>query len=68
MFRLYRPDNYERGTPRIPVDAHDASKVGKGVAALPESHRMAIHWSYLQGGSPKRMVIGSTRTAVLENP
>lgn len=62
MFRLYRPDNYERGTPRIPVDTHDASKVAKGVAALPESHRMALHWSYLQGGSPTkaRQRIGCT--------
>ncbi len=62
MFRLYRPDNYERGAPNIPVDADDAIKVGKGVANLPENHRMAIHWNYLQGGSPTkaRQRIGCT--------
>jgi hypothetical protein len=61
MFRLYRPDNYER-TASIPVDALDAAKVGKGVSFLPESHRMAIHWNYLQGGSPTkaRQRIGCT--------
>lgn len=61
MFRLYRPDNYER-TSSIPVDAIDAAKVAKGVSFLPESHRLAIHWNYLQGGSPTkaRQRIGCT--------
>jgi DNA-directed RNA polymerase specialized sigma24 family protein len=62
MFRLYRtPDHWEREV-SIPVDQKDAIKVAKGVAALPESHRMAIHWNYLQGGSPTkaRQRIGCT--------
>lgn len=62
MFRLYRtPDHWERES-SIPVDHKDAAKVAKGVAALPESHRMALHWNYLQGGSPTkaRQRIGCT--------
>jgi DNA-directed RNA polymerase specialized sigma24 family protein len=62
MFRLYRPDNFERGTPGIPVDTHDAMKVAKGVAALPQPHRLALNWNYVEGGSPTkaRKLIGCT--------
>lgn len=62
MFRLYRPDNWERGSVGVPVDHHDAHKVGKGVASLPVSHRLALHWNYVQGGSPTkaRKKIGCT--------
>jgi DNA-directed RNA polymerase specialized sigma24 family protein len=62
MFRLYRPDNFERTPSTIPTDHADARKIAKGVAALPESHRMALHWNYLQGGSPTkaRQRIGCT--------
>lgn len=68
MFRLYRPDNYERAAPSIPVDTHDAAKVAKGVSLLPESHRMAIHWNYLQGGSPTkaRQRIGCTLDGLMQ--
>lgn len=55
MFRLYRPDNFERGTPSIPVDTHDATKIAKGVAMLPAPHRQALSWNYIQGGSPHKM-------------
>lgn len=54
MFRLYRPDNYERGESRVPVDQHDAVKIAKGVAMLPKPHRLAIHWNYLEGGTPTK--------------
>lgn len=54
MFRLYRPDNYER-TATMPVDTHDAHKIAKGVAALPEAHRKAISWNYIEGGSPHKI-------------
>jgi DNA-directed RNA polymerase specialized sigma24 family protein len=52
MFRLYRPDNFERAAPSIPVDTHDAAKIAKGVAMLPEPHRHALSWNYIEGGSP----------------
>jgi DNA-directed RNA polymerase specialized sigma24 family protein len=54
MFRLYRPDNYERGSVSAPVDHQDAHKIAKGVAALPAPHRQAISWNYIQGGSPHK--------------
>ncbi len=61
MFRLYRPDNYER-TNSMPVDQQDASKIARGVAALPEKHRQAVQWNYIEGGSPTkaRQKIGCT--------
>lgn len=55
MFRLYRPDNYERESSGIPVDTHDAAKIAKGVAALPEKNRRAISWNYIEGGSPHKI-------------
>lgn len=62
MFRLYRPDNYERGAMSVAADHIDAAKIAKGVAALVESTRMALHWNYLHGGSPAkaRQRIGCT--------
>jgi DNA-directed RNA polymerase specialized sigma24 family protein len=54
MFRLYRPDNYERGAPAIPVDSQDAHKIAKGVHALPDKHRHALNWNYIEGGSPTK--------------
>lgn len=55
MFRLYRADNYERPAPSIPVDTHDAVKIAKGVQALPDKHRRAINWNYIEGGSPHKV-------------
>lgn len=68
MFRLYRPDNYERGAIGLPVDHSDATKIAKGVAALPENHRLAIHWSYITGGSPTkaRQRIGCTLDGLMQ--
>lgn len=54
MFRLYRPDNFERAAPSIPVDPHDAAKIAKGVSLLPEPHRRALSWNYIEGGSPHK--------------
>lgn len=54
MFRLYRPDNWERGTTRVPVDHSDAVRIAKGVAALPIKHRKAINWAYLKPVNPRR--------------
>ena len=54
MFRLYRPDNYERGPSAVPADPHDAHKIAKGVANLPTLHRQALSWNYIEGGSPHK--------------
>jgi len=47
MFRLYRPDNYEREAHANPIDHLDAAKVQKAVAALPSPHRLALSWCYI---------------------
>jgi hypothetical protein len=62
MFRLYRPDNYERGELRALADHSDAVKIAKGIAMLPLPHRNALHWNYIQGGTPTkaRKKIGCT--------
>jgi DNA-directed RNA polymerase specialized sigma24 family protein len=67
MFRLYRPDNYERQTTSIPTDQVDARKIAKGLAELPERIRMALHWNYLHGDSPRkaRQRIGCTNDELL---
>jgi hypothetical protein len=54
MFRLYRPDNWERiGTTAV-VDFHDAAKIARGIAMLPIPHRKALQWNYVIGGSPTK--------------
>ena len=37
-----------------PVDRIDAMQVGKAVIALPDRHRRAIQWSYVQRTNPRR--------------
>lgn len=54
MFRLYRPDNWERGATGLPIDHADATKIAKGVAALPEKHRKTINWAYVRPVNPRR--------------
>jgi hypothetical protein len=54
MFRLYRPDNYERGPISTPVDGTDAQRIAKGVAHLPLPHRQAINWNYISPTNPRR--------------
>jgi len=55
MFRLYRaPDHWNTRSVAIPSDHHDATKIAKGVAALPELHRHALQWNYIEGGSPAK--------------
>lgn len=68
MFRLYRPDNYERGAPAIPADQHDAAKIAKGIAMLPAPHRMALSWNYITGGNPTRIrrKIGCTLDGLMQ--
>lgn len=66
MFRMTPPPPRVRGDlayqSSTPVDAMDAAKVAKAVAALPQAHRSAINWSYVKPVSPKRacQAIGTT--------
>jgi DNA-directed RNA polymerase specialized sigma24 family protein len=55
MFSLYRSSDAKRAygeDTSIPVDPIDAQAVAKGVAALPDKHRRAIHWNYLHPRNP----------------
>lgn len=38
----------------VVVDGADAAQVQRAVSALPEKHRHAINWSYVDGGNPRR--------------
>lgn len=51
MFRLFR--SREGATPytaptRSPLDHDDARRIGLGVYQLPDTHRMAVQWYYVQ--------------------
>ena len=54
MFRLYRPDNYEREPSGNPLDPIDAQRVQKGVTALPTPHRLALSWCYISRNNPRK--------------
>lgn len=52
MFRLHRTDSWQDreygALTVVPVDKDDAVKIAKAVAALPDKHRRAVQWQYLQ--------------------
>lgn len=55
MFSLYRSSEARREygeETSVPVDPIDAQAVAKGVAALPDKHRRALHWNYLHPRNP----------------
>lgn len=58
MFRMYRSTevhtSYGGMTNSAPVDTADAAKIARGVVALPEDHRHALSWHYVNQGSPAR--------------
>ncbi|WP_225783345.1 hypothetical protein [Xenophilus sp. Marseille-Q4582] len=57
MFRLVPPPPRVRGDVSLVadvVDGADAAKIAKGVQALPEKHRKAIHWSYVRPTAPAK--------------
>lgn len=62
MFRLYRPDNFARDAPVSICDGLDAQRIGKGVSALPEPHRLSLRWCYIRPGSPRKacQMLGTT--------
>lgn len=51
----------------MPVDFHDAAKISKGIAMLPQPHREALQWNYVTGGSPSkaRSKLGVTAQGLL---
>lgn len=66
MFRMTPPPPRVRADMAYMIsdvlDTADAAKVAKGVAALPQSHRAAINWSYVKPVAPRRVcqVLGTT--------
>lgn len=56
MFRMFRSSDARSGhvSISVPVDIPDAAKIAKGVIALPEEHRHAMSWYYVNRGSPAR--------------
>jgi hypothetical protein len=56
MFRLHR-SSFARTygfTPEAPVDSLDAQRVAKGVAVLPEPHRIGLSWYYVNSTVPAK--------------
>jgi hypothetical protein len=63
MFRLYRSgEQWGNAEPSVGIDGLDASKVAKGVIALPVRHRAAVNWCYITASNPRRACqsIGTT--------
>lgn len=56
MFRMYRSSEVYQymSETAIQVDTHDAAKIAKAVIALPEDHRHAASWYYINKGAPVR--------------
>ncbi len=65
MFRMYRStDVHQAAHVAVQVDTLDASRIAKAVIALPEDHRHALSWCYVNKGAPARAcrVIGCGMT------
>lgn len=62
MFRFYRSTDANQGDGQRyglrataeATDPHDAQVIAKGVAFLPEPHRLSLHWYYLRPVNPNR--------------
>jgi len=55
MFRMYRStDVHQPANVGVFVDTLDASRIAKAVIALPEGHRHALSWCYVNKGAPVR--------------
>lgn len=55
MFRLYRPDNYERGAMNAPVDGTDAQRIAKAMRHIPVINRAGLNWSYVKPVAPAKV-------------
>lgn len=65
MFGQYQSTNHWVGYAldiKVPEDVQDARRVARGVAFLPEPHRLALHWYYVKRASVMqgRKAIGCT--------
>lgn len=55
MFRLYRPDNFERPPVRDQVDGTDAQRLAKKMHKLPIKHRVSLNWFYVKPIGPAKV-------------
>jgi hypothetical protein len=55
MFRLYRPDNFERPAVADQVDGTDAQRIAKAMHRLPLKHRVSLNWFYVKPIGPLKM-------------
>ena len=72
MFRMaVTPLHWQNAAVRhdgVAVDKMDAQKIAKGIAALPEKHRLALGWCYTKPVNPRKAAsdIGTTLEGLLE--
>lgn len=69
IFRLYRSTDVHAGhSAAVPVDGIDASRIARGVSALPEKHRHGLQWFYVHPVAPTRAArsLGLTMSALAE--
>ena len=55
MFAMYRSTDARRAygdDTSVPIDKMDAQAIHKAVAALPDKHRRALQWNYLNSRAP----------------
>lgn len=55
MFRLYRPDNFERAPAADQVDGTDAQRIAKAMIELPVKNRVALNWYYVKPVAPLKV-------------
>jgi len=59
MFRQYRSSEvYSGGGGKLPVDAEDATRVGKAVQTLPTPMLLAVNWWYVKPVAPSKAAKG----------
>lgn len=71
MFRQYKAymmKYREQEAPRTEVDQLDAVAVQKVMAHLPQSHRLAVQWCYVQRSNPLRVcqALGVSKQGLLD--
>ena len=68
MFRQYRHAYWEPAPQSSYSDTKDAVEVQKIMKDLPEPHRIAIQWCYIQKGNPNkvRAALGVSKDGLMD--
>ncbi len=69
MFRLYRPDNFERLPVRDQVDGTDAQRIAKAMHKMALKHRASLNWFYVKPVAPLKFckLVGLTMEGLAEH-